>query len=127
MYGNTGNLFLLFNDRLVYMMPVHAFAAEFRQQGRVDIDNAIRKTVDEVRRDQPKKPGQYDPVDVMVQQVVEYLAGIIKLISVKNQNRQIMLFSPFYNESIRTVGADAGNPDPRLVLKVDNNVFSVCA
>jgi hypothetical protein len=93
----------------------------------VYVNDAIRKPLNQADWDKPQKPGQYDPVDMMLQQVIQDLTRIIKLIPAKNQNRQIILFSPLNDESIRTVGADTGNPYQGFVLEVCNNVFCVGA
>ena len=44
MYGNTGDCFAGGNHSLVYVVSVHAFAAEFGQQRRMYVKNPVVET-----------------------------------------------------------------------------------
>ena len=65
MYGCTGHLHTVGECGLMRAKPVHALAAEARDQGRMDVDDAICIRMDEIRTQDRQIAGQDDEVNAV--------------------------------------------------------------
>ena len=65
MYGCTGHLDTVGECGLMRAKPVHALAAEARDQGRMDVDDAIRIRMDEIRAQDRQIACQDDEVNAV--------------------------------------------------------------
>ena len=64
--GDTALCFTGLDNSFVHMTAIHAFSTEIRQQGRVDIDDAVGKSLQYVFRNFPEKTGQNHPFNPML-------------------------------------------------------------
>src|SRR5215217_5441159 len=70
MYSNSAFNFACGDNRVVYMVAIHALAAKLGKERRMDIYNSSGIFDNQFFWDQPKKPCQYDQVDVQVFQKI---------------------------------------------------------
>ena len=83
-------------------LAVHALPAVFRQQGRVDIDDAVREGAHHLRRYQPKEAGQHDEVDMQPSQLAEH-GAIAQLGPIEQVGGNAMVPSTLQHAGLRAI------------------------
>ena len=76
MDGDARYRLVVGDDGFVYMMSIHAFSAIMRQQGRVDIDDAVGESFEEVGRHEEKESRQDDIVNMAFLHKVEHMVRL---------------------------------------------------
>jgi len=87
----------------MHLHPIHAFAAIFRKQGGMDVDNPARVCRQNIPRDEPQKTRQDERVDFLCFQQVGDPAGFVKISAAENHGGNSQYFSARKNICIGLV------------------------
>ena len=71
------------NHGLVHMLAIHAFAAIFWQEGRMNIDNAVWKVLQQVFGYQQQESCKDDVVNLFLAQVVQHCVALVEVVLVE--------------------------------------------
>lgn len=125
MDGDAGLGFAGVPDSLMYMHAVHALASVFGQQRRVDVQYAVRKSFDEIRRDEEEEAGQDDPVDTPILQELGDHTFLPQHGFVNHEQRDAKFPGVPDHASVRIIGHDGTDADRWVVFKIFHDLARI--
>lgn len=96
-------------DGLVYPPPVHASTAEFRQEGRVDVQDAAGQLGDDFRRDFSQESGEADDVPAVFPCERENTSGVLGAFGIDHGDGQAEGYGATHGGSIGLRADDPAN------------------
>lgn len=127
MNGDAALLFPVVNHRFMDMMAKHTFTAIERQQGWMDVDDAVGKGGEDVLGHQPKETGKDDPVDLPLLEETEHTAIVVEIGPAEITGGNTEFLGPLSHISIALVIYDTIDGDLSVVCKILADSLSVSA
>lgn len=129
MYRDSGFFLSGGYHRFMHMMPVHAFAAIFRKQRGMDVQNPLRIALKNEIRHHQQEAGQHDGVDMEFLQHSEYGIFVAKVPCQDGPCRNTECGGPLQHTCFRTVAYYECHVYPAfaVVAEITDYIFCVAA
>ena len=113
--------------RFMYKMSVHTLATEFRQEGRMYINDAARKCLYEIGRNFPQEPCQYNQVGLSFLQGLHVSVAAEEQFLIDQYGRDLLPLRDLQNARIRFIGKDQRNPGQVRTFEMINDLPGITA
>ena len=109
------------------MMAIHAFAAIFRQQGRVDVYHAAVVSLDKEVGHNEQEPSQHDKLDVVFFQKRHHRLTVVEILLGDDGGGYSLILGAYQGKGISFVTHHEADLHFFRILEVFDDVFTVGA